>query len=292
MKIVLFGKNGQLGWELQRTLPALGEVVALGRQDLDLTDLHSLETRLDELTPDLVINASAYTNVDRAEQEPGLAMAVNAAAPGVMAEQARKVGAVFVHYSTDYVFDGRSETPYTERDRPGPLNVYGQSKLAGEKNIVQAGGAYLILRTSWVYSLRGSSFVNKVLGWARKNSTLRVVDDQISSPTWARSLAEVTTRSLDRNRTRLYETIRERQGIYHLAGSGYTSRFEWAKQILASDPRQEEQVAEAIEPARSADFPTPALRPLFSALDCSRFEETFGLRLPLWEETLKLAMSG
>lgn len=291
MKIVLFGKNGQLGWEFQRTLPALGEVVSLDRQDIDLCDFDRLEKILNELKPDLIINASAYTDVDGAEKEPELAMKTNAAAPGVIAEQARNLGAVFIHYSTDYVFDGKGTTPYTEDDRPNPLNVYGKSKLIGEENIAQAGGAYLILRTSWVYSLRGNSFVNKVLGWARENSTLRVVDDQISSPTWAHSLTEITSLLLTQQRSGLYDTIRERRGIYHLAGSGYTSRYEWAKHILANDPRKEEQTVQTMEPARSADFPTPALRPLFSALDCSRFETTFGLRLPPWEETLKLAMS-
>jgi dTDP-4-dehydrorhamnose reductase len=292
MKIILFGKNGQLGWELQRILPILGEVVSLDRQDLDLCDVDRLVEILNELKPDLIVNASAYTEVDRAEKESGLAMKINAVAPGVMAEQARKLTAALVHYSTDYVFDGKGTTPYTERDRPDPLNVYGQSKLRGEENVEQAGGAYLILRTSWVYSLRGNSFVTKVLGWARKNSTLRVVDDQISSPTWARTLAEVTCLALSQHRASLQDALRERGGIYHLAGGGYTSRYEWAKQIAAGDPRKEEQTVQTIEPARSADFPTPARRPLFSALDCSRFEGTFGLRLPPWEETLRLAMSG
>jgi dTDP-4-dehydrorhamnose reductase len=291
MKIILFGKNGQLGWELQRTLQILGEVVALARQDLDLCDVDRLVDVLEERKPDLIVNASAYTDVDGAEKETGLAMQINAVAPGVMAEQARKLGAALVHYSTDYVFDGRTQTPYVERDRPQPLNVYGESKLRGEQNIEHAGGAYLILRTSWVYSLRGNSFVNKVLGWARKNSTLRVVDDQISSPTWARTLAEVTCMALAQLRGKVYGTIGEQRGIYHLAGGGYTSRYEWAKHILAHDPRKEEQTVQNLEPARSADFPTAAVRPLFSALDCGRFEETFGLRLPAWQETLKLAMS-
>ena len=292
MKIVLFGKGGQLGREFERILPVLGEGIALDRQELDLCDLQSLKTTLNEPRPDLIVNASAYTDVDRAEEESELAMKINAAAPGVMAECSRQLGAAFIHYSTDYVFDGLGTTPYTERDRPNPLNVYGKSKLLGEENIEQSGEAYLILRTSWVYSLRGNSFVNKVLGWARKNSTLRVVDDQISSPTWARMLAGLTSLLVAGHRADLYETIRARRGIYHLAGSGYTSRYEWAKRVLAHDPRKGEQTVEAVEPASSADFPTPARRPLFSALDCSRFEEAFGLRLPPWEETLRLALSG
>ena len=292
MKIVLFGKNGQLGWELERSLPLLGTVISVDREELDLCDLHAVQQALQELKPDLVINASAYTDVDRAERESELTIKVNALAPGVMAETARKLGAVLVHYSTDYVFDGKKSSPYTENDATNPLNVYGKSKLMGEEHIQQAGGAYLILRTSWVYSLRGNSFVNKVLGWARKNSTLKIVEDQVSSPTWARMLAEVTCLLLAQHRTELLDEIRERRGIYHLAGSGHTSRYEWAKQILVNDPHRADHTVQTIEPARTEEFPTPATRPLFSALDCTHFEQTFGLRLPPWDRTLELAMAG
>lgn len=292
MKIVLFGKNGQLGWELKRSLPLLGTVTAVDREELDLCDLHAVQRALEELKPDLIINASAYTDVDRAEREAELAIKVNALAPGVMAETARRLGAVLVHYSTDYVFDGKKNSPYTEDDATNPLNVYGRSKLMGEEHIQQAGGAYLILRTSWVYSLRGNSFVNKVLGWARSNSTLKIVDDQVSSPTWARTLAEMTSMLLAQHRRELLDQIQERRGIYHLAGSGHTSRYEWAKQILANDPHHAEQMVQTIDPARTEEFPTPATRPLFSALDCTRFEEIFGLRLPAWDHTLELAMAG
>jgi dTDP-4-dehydrorhamnose reductase len=169
--------------------------------------------------------------------------------------------------------------------------MYGRSKVMGEKHIREAAASYLILRTSWVYSLRGNSFVNKVLGWARKNSTLRVVSDQVSSPTWARTLAEVTGFLLAQSRADLYERVREKRGIYHLAGSGYASRYEWAQSILAKDPRRSEQTVQSLEPARSDEFPTPAIRPLFSALDCTLFETTFGLQLSPWEKTLELAMT-
>src|SRR4030095_14644640 len=258
MKIVLIGKNGQLGWEFQRILPILGEVISLDRTELDLSDIQAIQKILGELKPHLLINASAYTEVDLAEKETDLAMKVNALAPGVMAEISRKLNAVLIHYSTDYVFDGRKNAPYTESDQTNPLNVYGQSKLIGEENIKQAGHAYLILRTSWVYSLRGNSFVNKVLKWSRQKENLKIVSDQISSPTWARMLAEVTSFALAQNKKDLYETIHERRGIYHLAGSGYTSRYDWAKQILANDPQQSEQIVQAIDPALSEEFPTPA----------------------------------
>ena len=290
MRIVLFGKNGQLGWEFQRILPILGEVIALGRSEVDVSDPHEIQKSLDELKPDLIINTSAYTDVDQAEKEPELAMKINAIAPRVMAEAAHKTGAVFIHYSTDYVFDGISDIPYTEIDRTNPLNVYGKSKLIGEENIKQVGDSYLILRTSWVYSLRGNSFVKKVLDWARRNETLKVVSDQVGSPTWARMLAGITSLMIAQNNSNLLETIREKGGVYHMAGNGYTSRYEWAKQILAKDPNPIEQVVQSFESALSKDFPTPATRPLFSALNCTHFEETFGLQLPAWDSALELAM--
>ena len=291
MRIVLFGKNGQLGWEFERILPILGEVVALGRNEVDVSDLQNVKDTLKELKPNVVINASAYTEVDLAETDVERAMKINALAPAVMAEAARKNGAVFIHYSTDYVFDGTNNVPYTELDPTNPLNTYGKSKLAGEGNIRQVGEAYLILRTSWVYSLRGNSFVNKVLGWARRHEALKIVNDQISNPTWARMLAGITSLLLSQNNTNLLEIVREKRGAYHVAGSGYTSRYEWAKQILANDPNLSEQVVRNLRPARSEDFPTSALRPLFSALDCTRFEDTFGLKLPNWNGALKLAMA-
>jgi dTDP-4-dehydrorhamnose reductase len=289
MRIVVFGKNGQLGWEHQRILRNLGETISLGREDLDASNISAVKNILNELEPNLIINASAYTEVDTAEIESDKAMLVNAIVPGIMAETAHKLGAVFIHYSTDYVFDGQGNAPYSENDKTNPINMYGKSKLAGEENIIQAGAAYLILRTSWVYSLRGNSFVNKVLGWAHKNETLRIVSDQISNPTWARALAEATS-MIFQNNADLFETVKEKRGVYHLAGNGYISRYEWAKQILANDPNRAEQVTRTLEPVTSKEFPTPAMRPLFSALNCSKFEETFGISLPHWKESLHMAM--
>jgi dTDP-4-dehydrorhamnose reductase len=266
-------------------------VIALGRDEVDVSNLQKVKETLDKLKPNLIINTSAYTEVDRAETDVESAMNINALAPAVMAEAARKQDAVFIQYSTDYVFDGKKDIPYTENDPTHPLNTYGRSKLMGEENIKQAGEAYLILRTSWVYSLRGNSFVNKVLGWARKNENLKIVSDQISGPTWARMLAGITSLMLAQNNANLLEIIRERRSVYHLAGAGYTSRYEWAKEILVNDPNRTEQIVRDLEPARSDDFPTTAVRPLFSALDCTRFEDTFGLKLPNWNSTLKLAMT-
>jgi dTDP-4-dehydrorhamnose reductase len=290
MKIVLIGKNGQLGREFQRILPFIGELIALGREELDVSDPYAVQKILTSLQPDLIINASAYTEVDLAEIQVELAEKINAQSPGVMAETADRINAVFIHYSTDYVFDGKKNTPYTETDLTRPLNAYGKSKLMGEENIKQVGNAYLILRTSWVYSLHGNSFVDKVLGWSRKHTTLKIVNDQIGSPTWARRLAETTSQMIAANQADLWDRIRERCGIYHLAGSGSVSRYEWAKQILAYDPKWTDQQVQTIEPVSSSEFPTPAVRPLFSALNCEKFSQTFGKRLPAWPETLKIAM--
>ena len=286
LKILLLGNTGQLGWELQRTLQPLGVVVALDYPEINMADAASIRKTVQEHRPEVIVNATAYTAVDKAESEPELAEAINGTGPGVLAEEARKLKAVLVHYSTDYVFDGTKGAPYMETDLPHPLNVYGESKLAGEQAIQSVDGNYLIFRTAWVYSLRRDSFVSKVLGWARQNETLRIVDDQISNPTWARILAETTALILGKG----IGTIEERKGLYHLAGSGYASRLEWAKEILELDPHRQEQTVKEIFPALTTDFPTPAQRPLFSALDCSRFGHVFDLVLPPWQKALRLVL--
>jgi len=292
MKILLFGKNGQLGQEFQKILPGLGELTCIDQEDLDLSDIQSLPKTLQDLKPNLIINASAYTAVDRAETEEELVMKVNALAPGAMAEWARKSHATFIHYSTDYVFDGKKGSPYVESDPTNPLNVYGKSKLVGEQATTQAGDAYLVFRTSWVYSTHGNSFVNKVLEWARKNETLKVVSDQISNPTWAYDLANATYQILLQNQANLMDVIREKHGIYHLVGNGHASRYEWAKQIIENDPNRTVQLVQSIEPVSSDEFPTPAERPLFTALNCEKFERSFGIHMPDWKISLKTAMTG
>jgi dTDP-4-dehydrorhamnose reductase len=290
MRILLLGKYGQLGWELHRTLAPLGEVIALEYPEIDLSQEADAPRVVRQVRPQVIVNASAYTAVDRAESESGLAYAINARTPGILAEEARHLGAALIHYSTDYVFDGGKGNPYEEGDVPNPLGVYGRSKLEGERAIEQVGGAYLILRTSWVYSLRRDSFVTKVLQWSRKQSSLRVVDDQVSNPTWARMLAEVTAQLLVKGREDILTWLGERGGLYHLAGDGFASRLAWAQAILRCDPHKDEQVTREVLPASTLDFPTPAQRPLFSALDCQKFARTFDLRLPPWEEALQLAM--
>lgn len=290
MRILLLGKYGQLGWELQRALATLGEITALDYPEIDLVHSEQLRPVIRKAKPQIIVNATAYTAVDKAESEPLIAHAINSQAVGVMAEEARVVGATLIHYSTDYVFDGTQGSAYTENDRTNPLGIYGQSKLAGEQAIQAIGGIFLILRTSWVYSMRRDSFVSKVLEWSRRQTTMRVVQDQISNPTWCRMLAEITSQVLVMAGEHSSAWLGERSGLYHLAGWGYASRFEWAQAILANDPKREEQAILELLPALTSEFPTPAQRPLFSALNCNRFFDTFGLKLPAWQDTLRLAM--
>ncbi len=290
MRILLLGNKGQLGWELERTLAPLGELHACDYPEVDLADIDLLRREIKQCRPDLIVNAAAYTAVDRAESEPWLAEAVNTTAPAIMAEEASHTKSAFIHFSTDYVFDGQKGTPYLESDKPNPVCVYGRTKLAGELAIRQVGNAYLILRTSWVYSLRGDSFVTKVLRWARGKPPLRLVTDQVSGPTWARMLAEVTTQLITLGREDLNNWFSQHQGLYHLAGSGFCSRLEWGQEVIKLDPHRQEQTILELQPAETSEFPTPARRPLFSALNCDHFTSTFHLRLPDWQYALKLAM--
>jgi dTDP-4-dehydrorhamnose reductase len=292
MRILLLGKTGQLGWELQRSLAPLGEVIALSRQDLDICDLGRVRACIREIQPDLIVNAAAYTAVDRAEKDTETAHMVNALAPGALAEEAAQCGAVLIHFSTDYVFDGAKRSPYFEEDPPNPLNVYGQSKLEGERAVREAGCIYLILRTSWLYSLRRDNFVTHVLDWVRTQRTVRVVEDQYGSPTWCRLLAEATTAAISPSALYGQEWLSERVGVYHVACQGSVSRHEWVRAISKYDPSPEEHILEKIEPVPFDAFPTPATRPRYSALDCSRFAERFGLLLPDWEVALQSAMDG
>lgn len=292
MKTILFGRNGQLGSELQRVLAPLGDVAAVDYQEIDLQNDSAVEEFIRSQSPSVIVNASAYTAVDRAEQEQELAFQVNGRAPELMANLALELKAAFIHVSTDYVFDGMLGRPYMETDRPNPLNIYGKSKLAGEQSVQRVGGAYLIFRTSWVYSMTGNSFVNKILEWARKNPNLRVVDDQVGNPTWARSLAEMMGQLLEKADGSPFDYFEKYAGVYHLAGRGYVSRFDMAKEIIRLASIREPGLISSLQPARTSEFPAPAERPLFSALDCAHFESTFGLRLPEWQSALEHAMLG
>jgi dTDP-4-dehydrorhamnose reductase len=291
MKILLLGNTGQVGWELHRTLFTLGELTALDYPQIDMANPVNIQTVVHNAQPNIIINATAYTDVDKAESEPDLAMAINGTGPGILAEEAKKLNAALVHYSTDYVFDGTKGEPYTEEDQPNPINIYGQTKLAGERAIQEITSVYLIFRTSWVYSLRRPCFVTKILGWAREHETLRIVDDQVSSPTWARTLAEATAQIITQGGGDPVDNIRRFSGLYHLAGGGVCTRYEWAKAILALDPKKEEQVVKKVLTATSAEFPTAAQRPHQSALSCTKFQNTFGLVNPHWENALSILLA-
>jgi dTDP-4-dehydrorhamnose reductase len=290
MNILLIGNTGQLGWELQRALQPFGSVAGFDYPEINLADIRGIRKIVQDSHPQVIFNASAYTDVDKAEREPELAWSINGTGPGVLAEIAKKISATLIHYSTDYVFDGKKGAPYVETDVTNPLNVYGKSKLAGEQAIQAVDANYLIFRTAWVYSLRREGFVTKVLKWARQHESLRVVDDQISNPTWARSLAEISVRAIFGSEANQLSRLAERIGLYHLAGDGFTSRYDWAKKILQFDPFLAEHVFTELLPAVSSDFPTAAVRPAFSAMDCTKFRNTFGFQLPPWEKSLTQAL--
>ncbi len=286
MKILLIGKTGQVGGELNNILKDMGEVVSVERKQLDLSKIDSIEPTVLDIQPDIIINAAAYTAVDKAEEEPDLAMTVNGVAPGVLAEAAKKVGARLIHYSTDYVFDGRSNTPYREEDTTCPLSIYGESKLAGEKSIAEAGAPYLIFRTSWVYSLQGKSFLRTIKKLAAEKDTLRIVDDQIGAPTWAGSIALATRKILE-------QCVRDNSepslsGVFHLTCQGQSSWHGFAKEILdLSGTSQDTQLL----PIPTSDYPTPAARPLYSVLSNDKLEKAFAFKMPHWHDALKDCLS-
>jgi dTDP-4-dehydrorhamnose reductase len=285
-RILLTGSTGQVGHELLRALAPLGEVVAPGRAELDMLDAAALRRWVTDLHPAAVVNAAAYTAVDRAESDRETCRRVNAEAPAVLAEAAARVGAVMVHYSTDYVFDGTSSRPYRETDPTGPLNVYGATKLEGERAVAAAGGAYLVLRTSWVYGTRGTNFLRTMLRLLREGDEIRVVDDQVGAPTWSRDIAEATAAILGPallRRSAGIEATGEASGVYHLAAAGETSWHGFASAIAGSLGAG--RIARVV-PIPTVEYPTPARRPMRSVLDSSLIRERFGVSLGAWREGL------
>jgi len=284
MKILLTGADGQVGYELQRCLQGLGEIHACGRSRLDLANLDQVRDCVRFLEPDLIVNAAAYTAVDRAESEPELALRVNAQAPGVMALVGREVGAALVHFSTDYVFDGLKDAPYVEGDPTRPLNVYGETKMLGEQAIVASGIPYLILRTSWVYGLHGHNFLRTMLRLAAGQDEIRVVDDQIGAPTWSRTVAQTTSHILAQAQVGGPRWWREARGVYHLAAGGETSWAGFAQAIM-----EESNSHCRITPIASGDYPQAARRPRNSRLNTSRLTHRF-CQLPDWRDALGLCL--
>jgi dTDP-4-dehydrorhamnose reductase len=285
-RILLTGAGGQVGWELRRTLGALGDVVAVDADTLDLCDADAVRRYVRDLAPTLIVNPAAYTAVDKAESDAARARAVNAVAPGVLAEEAALLGALLVHYSTDYVFDGGGTLPWREDDACAPLNVYGATKLEGERAIQASGCAHLIFRTSWVYGARGSNFLLTMRRLMRERDELKIVADQIGAPTWCRDLAEATAQVLARIAVPGggFDAAAP-WGVYHLCNTGETSWHGFAEAIRALGHADVKLL-----PIPTRDYPTPARRPLNSRLACDKLERTFGLRLRPWREALELCV--
>ena len=281
MRILVFGKTGQVGFGLSKDLESVGSVRCVGRDEVDLGDLASIETTIQHEHPDIVVNAAAYTNVDQAESEVELANLINIKAPGVMAEMAAAGGAWFIHYSTDYVFDGECSTPYTEDMTRQPINVYGTTKSRGEDAVIKATTRYLIIRTSWVYSNRGRNFLNTVLRLANERRELRIVNDQTGTPTYSRTLSTNTANMI--KKLSLNWDDPDMAGIFNMTCRGATTWYEFAREILKYAGIEHVSV----EPISTSEFPTQAKRPQYSVLDNAKLEHLYGLRLPRWQDSLK-----
>ncbi len=280
LRILVTGKNGQLGWELERAFSRFGDVFAFDRDALNLADSDAIRRCCNNVKPALILNAGAYTAVDRAEQEPELAMQINAVAPQVLAEEANRLGAAIIHYSTDYVFSGTATIPYREEDPTAPQNVYGKTKLAGERAVSEVADHFLVFRTSWVYAARRQNFLLTMLRLAREREELRVVADQIGSPTWVRTLSDLTRASIDAQ-----GRLAIADGIYHASANGRTSWHAFAEAIFKSLP-DPSRIAKRIVPISTTDFPTPAKRPAFSVLSNQKLEFATKMRVPDWQDQL------
>jgi dTDP-4-dehydrorhamnose reductase len=289
MNILLLGSAGQLGRALAGSFACFARVTKLDRNAVDLRDVDSLRAAVRAARPNVVVNAAAYTDVDAAERDEATATIVNADAVRVLGEECLRVHGSIVHYSTDFVFDGRASRPYREEDEPAPLGAYGRSKLAGERALLESGAPAIVLRTSWVYSVGRRSFVSSILRLAREREVLRVVADQVGSPTYAADLASATALILYGARSDPCAALTEARGIYHLAGAGEATRFELATEALALDPGAPEHRVRRVEPIATADYPLPAPRPAYAPLDCQKAERRFGVSLPHWKDGLARA---
>ena len=291
MKILLIGKNGQLGWELNRSLLHLGHIIALDRSALDLSQTEDLRNKINEIRPDVIVNAAAYTAVDRAEEDESLAMAINGTAPGILAEESKRHNALLIHFSTDYVFDGAKEGAYTEDDEPAPVNAYGRSKLAGEQAIQLSGCDYLIFRTSWVYASRGNNFLLTILKLVQERDSISVVGDQFGSPTWAKLIAGATCHCVFMSSAQR-QSGQFNSGLFHLTSSGSTTWHGFAEAIVdtAADSFELLTTVGNIVSIPTTEFPTPAMRPKNSILSSSSLEGRFGIVMPDWKECLQLCI--
>lgn len=288
MRILLIGGQGQVGYELQRSLACLGPLLVTTRKSLDLTDIGAIRQIIHLNKPELIVNAAAYTAVDKAEQETDLARQINAIAPAILAEEAKKLAIPLVHYSTDYVFDGSKTSPWCETDTTGPVNHYGLTKLEGEQAILASGCNHLIFRTSWVYDRRGHNFLNTMLRLAEQRDELNIVADQFGTPTWSRHIADVTAQALAQ-RSNDAEFWDKHTGLYHLSGGGKTNWKNFAEAIFNLAGQQGRKVPR-VNAITTAEYPTPAKRPLNSCMDNTKLQRHFGLQLPDWQVTLQWVM--
>jgi dTDP-4-dehydrorhamnose reductase len=284
-KILIFGRVGQVGWELRHKLACLGQVASVDFPEIDFSKADTIREAIRAAEPNVIVNAAAYTAVDKAEATPDPAWALNATGPAVIAEEAKRLGALMVHYSTDYVYDGSKQGSWVETDAPGPLNVYGETKLAGDEAIAAAGGDYLILRTSWVYGARGANFLLTMLRLAKERPELRIVDDQTGSPTTSECIAQATADILAQVLSPRGDGMAGRSGVYHLTNSGATTWFGFAKEFLSKQP-----VCPKLTPIPASEYPVPAKRPVNSVLCCEKLAEAFGVRMPSWELALELVL--
>jgi dTDP-4-dehydrorhamnose reductase len=291
LKVVLLGSGGQVGRALEGTLGCFATVAPFDRAAVDVGDVAAVRAVVRAERPDVVVNASAYTDVDKAEHDEATATRVNADAVAALGEECRALRAGLVHYSTDFVFDGKATRPYREDDATSPLGAYGRSKLAGERALLESGAPAIVLRTAWVYSLGRRSFVSSILRLARERESLRVVADQVGSPTYAGDLAVATALILFGMRRDAYAGIDALHNVYHLAGGGVANRFELAQAVIELDPRRSEHRVQRLEPIGTAEYPLPAERPAYAPLDCTRARETFGVALPGWREALARALA-
>ena len=284
--VLVFGGSGQVGWELRRQLSRLGQIDGVESPRVDFAHSDAIRQAVREAQPAFILNAAAYTAVDKAESEPELAAAINAIAPGILAEEAKRLGSMLIHYSTDYVFEGTKPATYLETDTPNPLNVYGRTKLAGDQAIQSVGGEYLILRTSWVYGPRGGNFLLTMLRLAAERTELRIVDDQLGAPTASVSIAQATTEILTPLLSSPQAGLHGRSGIYNLTNAGATTWFGFAKAILTAQTAISGARIPNLVPIKTSEFPRPAKRPANSRLSCQRLEETFGVQMPTWQDAL------
>jgi dTDP-4-dehydrorhamnose reductase len=289
-KILVFGRTGQLGWELRHKLACLGQLTQVEYPEVDFSNPGSIRDAVRAVEPAVIVNAAAYTAVDKAESDSERALAINGTAPGVLAEEAKRLGGILVHYSTDYVFDGFRQGSYVETDAPNPLSVYGSTKLAGDRAIQAVGGDYLILRTSWVYGARGSNFLLTMLRLARERAELRIVDDQIGAPTTSECIAQATANILAQLLAPAGGGMQGRSGIYNLTSAGETSWFGFAKALLTKSAGTYGFTVPNLIPIGTADYPTAARRPANSRLSCRLVEQTFGVTMPHWEDPLSLVL--